>query len=172
MGQESMTMCPSDRYICGVTTRYQEFKGDEVHLDDSALNGITIHCCDGYQEEYPLVVPVSQGFEGNTYNQFICEGNSFGNKFICGMKTRNHAPPQNDNTALNGLAVQCCDKRNWSLTDSHIVIEGDFGDWQDDFYKCPLDYFMCGLKVREQPDLAGNGDNTATNGIKAMCCAF
>lgn len=166
--QPSQKMCQYSGYVCGLTTRYQEFKGSGITQDDSALNGISLECCEWEDKEdhFPQIKVISNGFEGDLIRNFNC-GKL---KYICGMRARYAAPPQDDETALNGIEVQCCDKYIWQSHETYVVNSGDFGDWQNNYTKCPMDYYVCGMSMQEQAYTA-DGDNTAANGIRVTCCA-
>jgi len=132
--QGEQKMCDENGYVCGLTTRYQEDKGR--FNDNTALNGISMECCDYFagEDNFPEIKVVSNGFEGDLIRQFNC--GKF--KYICGMRTRYAAKGQySDETALNGLEVQCCDKYVWSSHETYVVNQGDWGEWQNNETKCP-----------------------------------
>ena len=166
--QNSKTMCNNNGYVCGITTRYQKFKGSSVNQDDSSLNGITLECCDWEDNDhhFPQIKSVSNGFEGDQYNTAACGKY----KFICGLRAKYAAPGYNDETALNGLEIRCCDKYIWASHDIYPVVLGDFGEWQNNFTLCPNNYYVCGMTMKEQ-EYSPDEDNTAANGIKVTCCA-
>lgn len=171
--QAKPVMCPYNFYVCGISTRSQAFKGAAGWNDDTMLNGISISCCDSNTKEWePVNVTISTGFEGSDYDYQGCvdSGKHTNYKYVCGLKTRYEYPPQSDNTGLNGIEMKCCDRYIWGSDKDVLVVSGGFGEWQDDFVTCPNNYYMCGLQMQEQAQL-NRGDNTAANGVKAVCCA-
>lgn len=48
---------------------------------------------------------------------------------------------------------------------------GPWGRWQGEI-RCPDNYFVCGLEQKVEPRQGGDGDDTALNAIRMICCPF
>ena len=46
---------------------------------------------------------------------------------------------------------------------------GPWGKWQGEI-KCPDNYFVCGLEQKVESRQGGDGDDTALNAIRMICC--
>lgn len=103
-------------------------------------------------------VTVFDGRWGDWKNGGACK-----TTFICGMRIRfEDALGGKDDTAANGIRVQCCDGRDVLVND-----DNPWGKWNE-FASCPAGTAVCGGQVRFEWD--GGRDDTALNGIKLRCC--
>ena len=48
---------------------------------------------------------------------------------------------------------------------------GFWGNWTKVAF-CPAEHYVCGLKVRMEPDLGTDRDDTALNSVELQCCRF
>ena len=48
---------------------------------------------------------------------------------------------------------------------------GPFGQWYDWSF-CPNGTFLCGLRLKVEPDQGSGGDDTAMNNVEGYCCPF
>jgi len=154
--------------VCGLQVRFQAQK-EQTTEDDTAINGLKMACCDRNQTVEEVLVETGQF--GDWENMHICPEDY---RLVCGVriryqtdKTADTASLENetlDNTALNGLFMNCCNERG-DFRDV-IVHEGFEGQWQET-KQCPFGSKTCGFNVRSD---FNNTDQTAANGLQMACC--
>lgn len=151
------------RFACGAMVRFEaKQKGD-----DTAMNAISFAYCKardwGNDQKW---VNTNDGLWGDWQRRTLCpEG-----QFIVGAEMRYESPQGNsDDTAGNGLKIQCADPWDRTKTSIQTVYEGLWGDWKG--MKFDKDRVMCGAKVRFEKDQNG-GDDTALNGLILQMCPF
>ncbi|KAM4747513.1 uncharacterized protein WCC33_005081 [Rhinophrynus dorsalis] len=125
--------------------------------DDTALNGICLHCLPDGDTVNEHTVTSSEGEFGNWSSTFWC---------LTGQLTSfslNVEPPKKpgDNTAANNIKFKCTDNR---VLEGAGLSRGEYGNWS----KSCTDG-ICGI-VTKVEGKKPKGDNTALNDVKFLCC--
>ena len=100
-----MVFCDANKYVCGMKTRFESSQGAS---DDTALNGIVAMCCDNSNSgtNSTQQITVETGNWGTWDNNFtMCPTG----QYTCGMNWRFEGDNAVDDTAANGVSMQCCD---------------------------------------------------------------
>ncbi|XP_051961861.1 vitelline membrane outer layer protein 1-like isoform X1 [Xyrauchen texanus] len=155
-------MCPTGTYAAGFSLKVERKLGDG---DDTALNGIRLHCIDpsrdsAYSHEHYSTVQSEVGSWGTWTNINWC---SSGFLKTFQLRVESAQGWVRDDTAANNIRFTC--------SDSGEVLNGsgqDWGDWGDWSYTC-RGKGICGIKTRiELPQ--GSGDDTSLNDVMMYCC--
>jgi len=111
-------------------------------------------------------VLVWQGKWGNWDNLKSCPQNYY----VCGLQTRMESDQgfYSDDTALNGMKMQCCQKSSTTSKTNVTISDGYYGDWGNMTF-CTDGSYVCGMGARYEAP--GNADETALNGVAATCCS-
>ncbi|XP_010594847.1 vitelline membrane outer layer protein 1 homolog isoform X1 [Loxodonta africana] len=127
--------------------------------DDTALNGIRLHCAGGNTECNTHVVESQSGRWGTWSEPQWCPGGGFLVAFS--LRVEASVTPA-DNTAANNVFFRCSDGAELQ---GPGLTWGEFGDWSD---PCPKG--VCGLQTKIQLP-RGLGDDTALNDLRLFCCS-
>ncbi|XP_056586564.1 vitelline membrane outer layer protein 1-like [Triplophysa dalaica] len=158
-------MCPWGTYAAGFSLKVEQPQGTGFWAgDDTALNGIRLHCIDSSksssrQYEYYSTVQSDAGSWGQwTAITWCCGG------FLTSFQLRvERKQGDGDDTAANNIRFTC------SRTGQ--VMEGSGrhrGDWGGRSNKC-YGKGICGIETRVEPP-QGGGDDTALNDVRMYCC--
>ncbi|XP_030645796.1 vitelline membrane outer layer protein 1 homolog [Chanos chanos] len=151
---DSKEMCPSGYYATGFSLRIEHGQGGG---DDTALNGIRLHCSRP-GNNYWITVDSNSGWWGDWTEARFCYSGSL-KSFQLKVE-----PPQGDgdDTAANDIKFQCS---NGEILEGGGMPWGDWGEWSTDCY----DGGICGIQTRLEPP-QGRGDDTALNDVRFFCC--
>ena len=83
------------------------------------------------------------------------------------LKTEKDQGGNKDDTALNGIKLQCADIGSGRDDSSIHSKVGDWGDWGAE-YRCPSGSALTGFRLRGEKD-QGRGDDTAANNLMGFC---
>ncbi|KAL1253499.1 hypothetical protein QQF64_018192 [Cirrhinus molitorella] len=153
-------MCPTGTYAAGFSLKVEDHAG---HKDDTALNGIRLHCVDlskGLSHSYHNYASVRSnvGSWGHWTDIKWCPS-GFLTAFQLRVETHQGL---GDDTAANNIRFKCS-QGSFLLGDG--THWGDWGDWSE---TC-RGKGICGIKARvEAPQ--GIGDDTALNDVRMYCC--
>ncbi|XP_050948877.1 vitelline membrane outer layer protein 1-like [Labeo rohita] len=153
-------MCPIGTYAAGFSLKVEDPVG---HKDDTALNGIRLHCVD-----------LSKSLT-HSYHNYASVGSAVGSwgrwtdikwcpsGFLTAFQLRVETNQGvGDDTAANNIRFKCS---HGSLLLGDGTHWGDWGDWS---HTCE-GKGICGIKTRvEGPQ--GIGDDTALNDVRMYCC--
>nr|XP_045015031.1 vitelline membrane outer layer protein 1 homolog [Jaculus jaculus] len=126
--------------------------------DDTALNGIRLHCTRGNAGHNTHAVESKSGSWGVWSEPLWCLGNSFLVAFSLRVEPSKFP---GDNTAVNNVRFRCSDGTE---LEGPGMGWGDFGDWSN---TCPKG--ACGLQTKIEPS-RGLLDDTALNDVRIFCC--
>ncbi|XP_003996201.1 vitelline membrane outer layer protein 1 homolog [Felis catus] len=149
-------MCPDGFFASGFSLKVEPPQG--IPGDDTALNGIRLHCSRGNAERNTQVVESQSGRWGAWSEPQWCPGGGF----LVAFSLRVEAPmAPGDNTAANNVRFRCSDGTE---LEGPGLAWGDFGEWSK---ACPKG--VCGLQTKvERP--RGLRDDTALNDVRFFCC--
>ncbi|XP_052009372.1 vitelline membrane outer layer protein 1-like [Xyrauchen texanus] len=158
-GQEEM--CPTGTYAAGFSLKVEGTQGDG---DDTALNGIRLHCIDPsrnseYSHKHYSTVQSEVGSWGTWTNIKWCSSG-----FLKTFQLRvEQSQGKGDDTAANNIRFTC--SNSGEILDGSGLMWGDWSDWS---YTCQ-GKGICGIKTRiELPQ--GSGDDTSLNDVTMYCC--
>jgi len=152
--------CNQSHYVTGFRLKVQQNQG--IILDDTALNGIELHCIPNVPGEGERKIVTSRvGVKGAWGGIKECDPGSYG----VGFEMRTEEPTLFDNTAGNNMRLYCSDGN---------VLEGvgmDWGIWTGPLF-CPNTMKICGMRTQvedpvETPPLKGG---TGINNVDMWCC--
>ncbi|XP_052443446.1 vitelline membrane outer layer protein 1 [Carassius gibelio] len=152
-------MCPAGTYAAGFSLKVE----DPINGDDTALNGIRLHCINTIQSSSHL---------HHSYSSVSSDVGSWGrwtdikwcpSGFLASFQLRVESfQADGDDTAANNILFRCS---RGSFLKGGGTNWGDWGTWSD---SCE-GKGICGLKTRiEAPQ--GRGDDTALNDMIMYCC--
>lgn len=145
-------------YACGASVRFEQPQGNG---DDTAMNGVRFIICNEKNWHQQQTSTINEGLWGDWSNDVLCPVGSF----IVGLQVRYETKILfGDNTALNGLRIQCNDPSSQWLE----VHPGLWGEWMNES-RFPGVY-ICGAQSRFQPHIR-MGDDTGMNGLRVQLCA-
>uniref|UniRef100_A0A673HFR6 Vitelline membrane outer layer protein 1-like n=1 Tax=Sinocyclocheilus rhinocerous TaxID=307959 RepID=A0A673HFR6_9TELE len=153
-------MCPTGTYAAGFSLKVEDPIG---RGDDTALNGIRLHCVDLFQgssHSYHDYASVQSdvGSWGRWTDIKWCPS-GFLTAFVLLVEQPQGA---GDDTAANTIAFTCS---GGSLLQGDGTNWGDWGKWS---HTC-VGKWICGIQSRiEEPQ--GEGDDTALNDVRMFCC--
>ncbi|KAM7333716.1 hypothetical protein ACRRTK_007036 [Alexandromys fortis] len=136
-------MCPDGYFASGFSIKVEPPQG--IPGDDTALNGIRLHCTRGNAEQNTHVVESQSGRHFLVAFSLRVEPFSF----------------PGDNTAVNNVRFRCSDGVE---LEGPGLSWGDYGDWSDSCVKG-----VCGLQTKIQKP-QGPRDDTALNDVRIFCC--
>ncbi|XP_036051141.1 vitelline membrane outer layer protein 1 homolog [Onychomys torridus] len=139
-------MCPDGYFASGFSIKVEPPQG--IPGDDTALNGIRLHCTRGNAKQNTHVVESQSGSWGSWSEPVWCPGTHFLVAFS--LRVEPFSFP-GDNTAVNNVRFRCSDGvelegpgLNW----------GDYGDWSDSCAKG-----VCGLQTKTHTTQHKRGDD-------------
>ncbi|KAF4098992.1 hypothetical protein G5714_021022 [Onychostoma macrolepis] len=155
-------MCPTGTYAAGFSLKVEYPVG---HRDDTALNGIQLHCVKknskGLPHSYHNYASVRSdvGSWGRWTDIKWCPSG-----FLTAFQLRVERPQGvGDDTAANNIRFKCS-RGSFLLGDG--THWGDWGDWSQTCKRKGI----CGIKTRVEGP-RGIGDDTALNDVRMFCCA-
>uniref|UniRef100_A0A673HGR3 Vitelline membrane outer layer protein 1-like n=1 Tax=Sinocyclocheilus rhinocerous TaxID=307959 RepID=A0A673HGR3_9TELE len=153
-------MCPTGTYAAGFSLKVEDPIG---RGDDTALNGIRLHCVDLFQgssHSYHDYASVQSdvGSWGRWTDIKWCPSG-----FLTAFQLRvEKSQGDGDDTAANNIMFKCS---RGSLLQGDSTHWGDWGPWSQ---TCE-GKGICGIKTQiEEPQ--GRGDDTALNDVRMFCC--
>ncbi|XP_004919052.2 vitelline membrane outer layer protein 1 homolog isoform X2 [Xenopus tropicalis] len=146
--------CPNGFVAKGFSVKVEPPQGSG---DDTALNGIRLHCFPFQSTDNEQTVTSAEGPFGKWSRPVWC---------LCSHLTAfslRVEPPQEygDDTAANNIMFKCSDARE---LEGSGLSWGSYGPWSQSCY-----YGICGLQTRVE-EKQRSGDDTALNDAKFLCC--
>ncbi|XP_031755432.1 vitelline membrane outer layer protein 1 isoform X1 [Xenopus tropicalis] len=146
--------CPNGFVAKGFSVKVEPPQGSG---DDTALNGIRLHCFPFQSTDNEQTVTSAEGPYGNWSPTRMCP---FG--YLTGFSLRvEPSQGRGDDTAANNVKFRCSD--NHELEGSGLIW-GTYGPWSPS-----CQYGICGLKTKVEGS-QGKGDDTTLNDVQFFCC--
>ncbi|XP_049631575.1 LOW QUALITY PROTEIN: vitelline membrane outer layer protein 1 homolog [Suncus etruscus] len=145
-------MCPDGFFAGGFSLKVEPSKG--ITGDDTALNGIRLHCTKGNAERNTRVVESQWGAWSEPQ---WCPGSSF----LVAFSLRVDNATTLDSTAANNVRFRCSDGTE---VEGPGLSWGTYGNWSNSCVKG-----LCGLQTKIQSPM-GLLDDTALNDVFFFCC--
>ncbi|XP_042664409.1 vitelline membrane outer layer protein 1 homolog [Tyto alba] len=152
-------MCPKGSYARGVSFKVEPPQG--MMEDDTALNGIRLHCSRGGDPTTGYTVESHSGRWGRWSETRWCPHRGG----LVGFALRVQAPQRGllrDEVAATSARFVCSDG---------YVLEGPgspWGQWGGWSPRCPG--AVCGIQTRQDPARGLKRDDTALNDLRLFCC--
>ncbi|XP_062435351.1 vitelline membrane outer layer protein 1 homolog [Rhea pennata] len=154
-----LEMCPEGSYAGGISFKVEPLQGAVV--DDTALNGVRLHCLPRGARGDGSVVESQSGRWGRWSEPRWCPHRGR----LVGFALRVQAPQHrllSDEVAATNARFACSDGP---------VLEGpgpDQGEWGSWSPLCP--WAVCGIQTRQEPPRGLKRDDTALNDLRLFCC--
>ncbi|XP_063305817.1 vitelline membrane outer layer protein 1-like [Pelobates fuscus] len=147
--------CPEGYVAKGFALKAESIQGKG---DDTAVNGITLHCIPRYKSYPEKTISSSQGPWGSWTSPFYCLN---GHLVSFSLKVE---PPQGkgDDTTVNNIKFRCSDGRQ---LEGVGLPWGTYKDWSSS-----CNHGICGILTKVEGE-QGKGDDTALNDIQMFCCS-
>jgi len=148
-------------YICGAEMRYEPKQG--WLGDDTAANGLRVTYCmlDNWRSQIPNVL-IHAGLWGEWRGMKMCPEDHY----VSGAQVRYKDKKSSiDDTALNGLRIQCQSCLDSTSTSWVTVYDGRWGSWKPEVTRSGM--FVKLVKIQFQ-DSQDRGDDTAWNGLRFL----
>ncbi|XP_053321063.1 vitelline membrane outer layer protein 1 homolog [Spea bombifrons] len=146
--------CPDGYVAKGFSMKVEKEQGDG---DDTAVNGIRLHCVPRSGINLEVRITSSEGQWGRWTSTYWCD-NSYLVSFSLKVEEKLGS---GDDTAVTNIMFRCME---------NLIIQGDglpwgfHGSWSQSCEKG-----ICGILTKvEEPQ--GSGDDTALNDIQFFCC--
>ncbi|CAM4664127.1 unnamed protein product [Leuciscus chuanchicus] len=153
------SMCPSGTYAAGFSLKVERPIG---RGDDTALNGIRLHCVDRSKESSGVHDYTSiESDVGNWGDWTDIKWCHSGHLTSFQLRVES-SQGKGDDTAANNIRFTCSGGE---------VLEGDgtdWGNWGNWSPNC-MGKGICGIKTRVEGS-QGRGDDTALNDVRMFCC--
>ncbi|XP_030645794.1 vitelline membrane outer layer protein 1 [Chanos chanos] len=149
----SQAFCPAGSYATGFSLKVEYYQEGG---DDTAVNGIRLHCTQPGRDDSTRVESTSGTWGEWTRTQFCPFGS------LKSFQLNVEPQHDGDNTAVNNIRFKCS-----GIT----MLEGygmDFGDWGRWSSECSYGG-ICGIQTRVEP-YQWNIDNTGLNDVQFFCC--
>ncbi len=153
---QGVKYCPEDSYATGYRMKVE---GNQGGGDDTALNSIELQCTDRAGNN--ANVSAHPGYWGGWNGWKYCPNNSL---IKSGSLKNEWTQGGGDDTSANSVRVQCTDGSEMEAPGAT-----PWGDWYG-YVACPAGQAVCGLEARIENPI--NGDDTAMNGLRFICCQY
>lgn len=154
--------CPAGSFAYGINLKSEADRGNG---DDSALNGISLHCYNRSTGAFTGYVTSTEGPLGTWQASVTCS--STGDPIVS-ANLRVQAPQGNgvDDVAASGMRMNCKAAPNVDVTVPSATSIGTWGGRKGCGTRA-----VCGIRTRVEAPV-GSGDDTGLNGVQFACCAF
>ncbi|XP_068805671.1 vitelline membrane outer layer protein 1 homolog [Struthio camelus] len=152
-------MCPDGSYATGISFKVEPPQG--VTKDDTALNGIRLHCSPRGARDGGSAVESQSGRWGRWSEPRWCPHQGH----LVGFALQVQAPQHrllSDQVAATNARFACSDGQ---------VLEGpgpEWGEWGSWSPPCPR--AVCGIQTRQESPRGLKRDDTALNDLRLFCC--
>ncbi|XP_013026081.2 vitelline membrane outer layer protein 1 homolog [Anser cygnoides] len=152
-------MCPKGSYASGVSFKVEPPQG--VMEDDTALNGVRLHCSRGGNADSSYTAESQSGRWGSWTEVLWCPHQGH----LVGFALRVQVPQHgflHDEVAATNARFACSDGQ---VLQGPGSVWGQWGGWS---HQCPK--AVCGIQTRQEPAWGLKRDDTALNDLRLFCC--
>ncbi|CAN2390868.1 Vitelline membrane outer layer protein I (VOMI), partial [Pristimantis euphronides] len=150
----AMEVCDGNTVARGFQLKVEKRQGP---LDDSALNGIAIHCTKDSSREVVKIIRSTVGDFGSWGPVFWCNSRAFLKNFMLRVESVH----TKDSTAANNIEFTCSDGS---------IIEGNGQSWGTYGVKSPdCEKGIRGIQTRVQEKQGALRDDVALTDVKFLC---
>ncbi|XP_063305799.1 vitelline membrane outer layer protein 1 homolog [Pelobates fuscus] len=150
----TLDRCAPGTVAKGFTLKVQGMQG---LYDDTALNGIRLHCVRCQSPHNEMTINSTVADWGKWGPTFWCP---YGYLMAFSLRVEG-SQGKGDDTAANNIKLKCSDG---SILEGNGLSWGTYGDWSDN---CTTG--VCGMESKVE-DPQPVGDNTALNDVRFTCC--
>ncbi|XP_054851273.1 vitelline membrane outer layer protein 1 homolog [Eublepharis macularius] len=153
-------MCPEGSYATGFSIKVEPYQG--LSNDDTALNGIRLHCTQGGRgdKHQDHTVESQSGMWGKWLDPIWCPPGGYLERFSLRVeKTRSGLK---DDMGATSIRFACSGGEN---LEGHGLAWGEYGVWSP---RCKKG--MCGIQTKQEPPRGSLRDDTALNDVRFFCC--
>jgi len=152
-----LDMCGEGMYATGFRVRAEPCQGPFCEYDDTALNGVKIHCIHATSHHPTWNAESHAGFWGSWSDARWCPGR------LVAFQLNVEGYHSKDNTAVNDINFRCSNGE--VRYGSSGLSWGKWGSWSDECQSGGI----CGIQTKVEAK-QGGGDDTALNDVRFVCC--
>jgi hypothetical protein len=164
--------CPNDYWAYAIDIKAESSQGGG---DDTAMNGVRLHCYSGTDGQGPVMVTSTVGGSGSWRTAQTTNPFNPDNPITGGSLLIEWGQGSGDDTSVN--ALRFIDYNDQEVRYPQYVTS--WGTWQtitDGSNNtprriCPTGSAVCGVLTKMEPN-QGSNDDTRLNGVSVQCCSF
>ncbi|XP_075132078.1 vitelline membrane outer layer protein 1 homolog [Leptodactylus fuscus] len=148
-----MEVCDEGTEIRGFQIKVHQ---RQAALDDTALNGIALHCTEKMSSEVVKIIKCTEGAFGSWGPVFWCESG-----YLKNFSLRVESKSKTDKTGANNIKFTCSDD---SVVEGNGLSWGDYGPWSHD-----CENGIRGIQTRVQEKRGFWRDDVGLTDVKFLC---
>ncbi|XP_053115520.1 vitelline membrane outer layer protein 1 homolog [Hemicordylus capensis] len=151
--------CPERTYATGFSIKLEAYRGIP---DDTALNGIRLHCTPGSRgDRHEARTAESQsGRWGRWLEPAWCPEGTYLQRFS--LRVEEPRPGLQDAMGATNVRFACSGGQN---LEGRGLAWGEYGAWSP-----PCTKGLCGIQTKQEMALGPLSDDTALNDVRFFCC--
>ncbi|XP_062993313.1 vitelline membrane outer layer protein 1 homolog [Elgaria multicarinata webbii] len=152
-------MCPEDTYATGFSLKVESYKGKAE--DDTALNGIRLHCTHGSHSDKSKAhtVESQSGTWGQWAEPIWCPQGSYLTRFS--LRVEQPRAGLQDGMGATNIRFACSGRET---LEGRGLSWGEYGEWSP-----PCTKGLRGIQTKQEPIRGVLVDDTALNDVRFFC---